>query len=352
MVIKGETLLELIKQIAKKPRVAGTKQNDKVRNILIKKLESLDYQIRIQKMSFTGWKLIKKPKLKVNGKQINVLSVVWTGSGKVKGKLVKISNIKTFEVYEWHRWKILDKNKTQGYIISREDMVWMQLIDKKSKKPYFMVDTDICKKLNKGGSFYVEGSVKSKFIKNLSIKNIITKNNEKNKIIICCHYDSFYGAPGANDNASGVASVLELAKRHKNNKRLQFIMFDAEEWNKYGSYSYVRSLKKNQLRNINVLINIDSTGSKIGKLYIIASKKFNGLIKTAFKKLKEKVKISNQLRPPFDFWPFAKKGVGIIHFGSSPYNHFHKPSDTYNKLSEKNIKKVVKIVDIIIEILC
>ena len=49
-------------------------------------------------------------------------------------------------------------------------------------------------------------------------------------------------------------------------------MFDAEEWNKYGSYSYVRSLNKIQLKNIKALINIDSVGSKIGKPYIIASK--------------------------------------------------------------------------------
>ena len=91
-------------------------------------------------------------------------------------------------------------------------------------------------------------------------------SNGKNKIIICCHYDSFYLSPGANDNASGVAAVLELAKKHKNNKKLQFIFFDAEEWNKYGSYSYVRSLRKNQLKNIKVLINIDSVGSKMKSL--------------------------------------------------------------------------------------
>lgn len=320
--------------------------------ILIKKLKSLNYEVKEQKFPFVGWKNVQKPKLKINGKNVKCLPVVWTGSGKVKGKLVKTSNIKTFEAYPWHRWKILDKNKAKGYIISREDMIWMQLIDKKSKKPYFMVDTDVCKKLNKGNSFYADGNVKSKFIKNLSIKNIITKNNEKNKIVICCHYDSFYEAPGANDNASGVASVLELAKKHQNNKKLQFIMFDAEEWNKYGSYSYVKSLNKNQLKSIKLLINIDSTGSKIGKPYIIASKKFNKLIKRALKSSKEKAEILNKLRPPFDFWPFAKKSVGIIHFGSSPYNHFHKPSDTYDKLSEGNIKKVVKIIDNILDILC
>ena len=80
--------------------------------------------------------------------------------------------------------------------------------------------------------------------------------------------------------------------------------------------------------------------------------KFNKVIKKALKSSKEKIIISNQLRPPFDFWPFAKKGVPIIHFGSSPYHYFHEPSDTIGKLSEENMKKVVKIVDNILDVLC
>ncbi len=347
----GEIMLKLIKEIANKPRVSGTKRNLEVSDIIIKKLKNLDYEVIEQKFPFVGWENVQKPKLKINNKEVKCLPVIWTSSGNVKGKLVKTPNIKTFEAYEWHRWKIIGKNKVQGYIISRPDMVWLQLIDKKSKKPYFMVNTNICKKLIKKNNYFVEGNVKSKFMKNKSIKNIITKNNEKNKIVISCHYDSFYSAPGANDNASGVASVLELAERHKGNKKLQFILFDAEEWNKYGSYSYVRSLSGNQLKNIKLLINIDSVGSKIGKTYIIASKKFNPIIKKALKKSKEKAEITNQLRPPFDFWPFAKKGVKIIHLASFPYNYFHTPYDTYDKLSEKNLKKTVKIVDNIINAL-
>lgn len=345
-------MLNIIKQISKKPRVAGTKQLDEINNFLTKKLKSLGYKVKIQKVPFTGWENIQKPKLKINGKDVKCLPVVWTDSGEVKGKLIKTPNIKTFEAYEWHRWKIVCDKKVKGYIISRPDMVWGQLIDNKSKKPYFMVYPDICKKLLKGNNFYVEGSVKNKFLKNQSIKNILTRNNEKNKIIICCHYDSFNNSPGANDNASGVAVLIELAKINKNNKKLQFILFDAEEWNKYGSYSYVRSLNKSQLKNIKALINIDSVGSKIGKPYIIASKKFNETIKKALKSSKEKVMVSNELREPFDFWPFAKKGIPIIHFGNSPYHHFHEPSDTTDKLSEKNMEKVVRIISNILEILC
>ena len=55
-----------------------------------------------------------------------------------------------------------------------------------------------------------------------NLKNIICKKNGKNHkcILICAHYDSrmeiwfdsYSRAPGANDNASGVSSILEIAR--------------------------------------------------------------------------------------------------------------------------------------------
>jgi hypothetical protein len=51
-------------------------------------------------------------------------------------------------------------------------------------------------------------------------------------IIIGAHYDSFIGSPGANDNASGVAALLELARRlatHQPQRTLRFVCFTNEE---------------------------------------------------------------------------------------------------------------------------
>jgi aminopeptidase YwaD len=58
------------------------------------------------------------------------------------------------------------------------------------------------------------------------------------------HYDSVPGAPGANDDASGVAATLEAArvlgtKGHRTKATLKFIAFGAEETGLDGSYWYV-----------------------------------------------------------------------------------------------------------------
>ncbi len=341
---RGEIMLELIKEISKKPRVAGTKQCNKVRDLLIKKLESLGYKTRVQKLSFTGWELTEKPKLKLNNKSVKVLPVLWSGSTKgiLKGTLKEASRIKTFEAYEWIRYKIIDKNKkTKGYVITRPDIVWLQLVDRKSKLPYFMIYPETYKEVKDKKNVRVEALVKSKFIKNQQIYNIITKNNSKKKTVVCAHYDSILNSPGANDNASGVSALMEVAKTNKN---VQYILFSAEEFNKYGSYAYVRSLKKQQLRKIKLLINIDMIGH--GKPCCICSKKLEKDIKRV---LPKSVEIIPKPRPPFDFWPFYKKGVNIIHFISSPYKYCHSPEDTIDKIQLKPMKDIVRYVNKIIK---
>jgi Zn-dependent M28 family amino/carboxypeptidase len=64
-------------------------------------------------------------------------------------------------------------------------------------------------------------------------------------LIIAAHYDTVLGSPGADDNASGLAVMLETAKafRHIGSTReIRFIAFCLEEYNLLGSAAYVASL--------------------------------------------------------------------------------------------------------------
>lgn len=341
-------MMELIKKLSEKPRVAGTKEGLNNYNLICQNFDELDYNVKTQTVNFMGWELVKPPKLKINNKMVKCLPLLWSGSGSVRGRLIKTTKMKTFEAYEWLRYKIVDNEKTKGYIITRPDVIWLQLVDRKSELPYFMVYPDTCKLLMGGGNFTVEGNVKSRLVRNQKIRNIITKTNSKKRTIVCAHYDSILGSPGANDNATGTAAMLELAKMNRNNTNLQFIAFDAEEWNKYGSYSYVRSLSKRQLKQIKVVINLDMIGSKIGKPFIICSKELNKIVSKSLRKTGENMEIINIIRPPFDYWPFYKKGIPIISFGCSPYHYCHDPEDTIDKISLRPMNRVVKVADKII----
>lgn len=339
-------MMELIKRLSKRPRVAGTEDGKEACKLIENIFNNFGYDTEIQTVDFTGWKLIEKPKLKINNKPVKCLPVIWSGSGKVKGRIVNAGRIKTFEAYQWLRYRIVDNGKTKGYVITRPDIIWLQLVDKKSKLPYFMVYPDTCKMLKEEKNLTAEGSVKSRFIMNQKIRNVITKNNSKKKILVCAHYDSILDSPGANDNASGVVALIELA-RINTNPNVQFIAFDAEEWNKYGAYSYVRSLNKNELKKIKLVINIDMIGSKKGKDYIICSKKLNKLVTKSLKKINVRMKLINGIGPPFDYWPFYKKGIPIVCFNRS-YDYCHDKRDTVDKVSPEPMRKVIKVANQII----
>ena len=91
-------------------------------------------------------------------------------------------------------------------------------------------------------------------------------------VIIGAHFDSInpddasgqtiYFSPGANDNASGCAAIIEIARLLKNYKPLynmKFIFWDEEEIGSTGSYYYSDSAKKNG-EKIKLYINLDMLG--------------------------------------------------------------------------------------------
>ncbi|BAK80912.1 M28 family metallopeptidase [Candidatus Arthromitus sp. SFB-rat-Yit] len=98
--------------------------------------------------------------------------------------------------------------------------------------------------------------------KNTTSKNIIAfkKGINNSQIIIGAHYDST-SSNGADDNASGVSVLLELAQKLNNITlpySIKFIAFDAEELGLFGSRYYVKNMNNDEKLNTLLYINIDS----------------------------------------------------------------------------------------------
>jgi Zn-dependent M28 family amino/carboxypeptidase len=65
-------------------------------------------------------------------------------------------------------------------------------------------------------------------------------------VLVAAHYDGPLGSPGADDNATGVAALLELARRWAQEpprRPLWLVAFDQEEWGMVGSAALARELK-------------------------------------------------------------------------------------------------------------
>ena len=85
-------------------------------------------------------------------------------------------------------------------------------------------------------------------------------------VVIGGHLDSVPAGPGANDNGSGSAVVLELAhglaQRDPSQRpySLRFVLFGAEELGLYGSQAYVQSLSDADRQSIVAMLNLDMVG--------------------------------------------------------------------------------------------
>jgi hypothetical protein len=107
----------------------------------------------------------------------------------------------------------------------------------------------------------------------LELKNVIChKQGEMDKIVLICgHYDTILGdnledtisrAPGANDNASGVAAILEIARIFFSinlKYSIRFVLFSGEEQGLRGSEHYANAIQRKN-EDLNLVINLDMIG--------------------------------------------------------------------------------------------
>ena len=173
-------------------------------------------------------------------------------------------------------------------------------------------------------------------------------NNASNTIIIGAHYDhlghggeeSLYrGEPaihnGADDNASGVAGVIELARyymkvRSKNNNYL-FIAFSGEEKGLLGSGHFAKN-PNIDLSKVNYMLNMDMIGRLKNEepVVIISGVGTSDAWKITMNYINIpglRTKTTESGVGPSDHTSFYLKNIPVLHFFSGTHSDYHKPSD-------------------------
>ena len=196
---------------------------------------------------------------------------------------------------------------------------------------------------------------------NFTSKNVIAYLPGKNKklapFVFTAHYDHLgrMGSetyfPGANDNASGVAMLLELARYFKANKQersVYFIAFAGEEAGLLGSKHFVE-YPLFPLKSIGFLMNVDIMGSGEDGVTIVNAI----LFEKAFKQLVEINEAAHYLKviksrgPAANsdhFW-FTKAGVpAFFMYTMGPNKNYHDIFDTYEALSFNEFDDIKKLL--------
>ncbi|HEY9601295.1 MAG TPA: M20/M25/M40 family metallo-hydrolase [Allocoleopsis sp.] len=128
---------------------------------------------------------------------------------------------------------------------------------------HFYVQQYIRQQLEQWGTvetheFQVRGKTHQNLILNLSP----TSPNNSAPILIGAHYDAVPGTPGADDNATGVAVLLELARAFATEPLsypVRFVAFDMEEYGLLGSQAYATDLKQQQ-QPLRLMLSLEMLG--------------------------------------------------------------------------------------------
>ena len=207
-------------------------------------------------------------------------------------------------------------------------------------------------------------------------------------VIVGAHYDSVAGTTGANDNASGVAAMLALARRLSRThlgKSLRFVAFANEEppffqTDDMGSFVYARRSKERG-ENVVAMLSLEtigfysdakgsqkyppllslaypSTGNFIG---FVGDRSSRDLVRRAIGTFRESTRFPSEGAALFaslpgvgwsDQWSFWQMGYpAIMVTDTAPfrYPHYHSRADTPEKLDYERMARVVAGLERVIE---
>lgn len=204
----------------------------------------------------------------------------------------------------------------------------------------------------------------------------VVKGKSNKTIVVSAHYDHLGKSgetyfPGADDNASGTAALLEMAEAFSKAKDLPYTMVflatSGEEAGLLGSSYYVNH-PRFDARNILCNLNIDMISRNDDKhsspkyLYCLGtaqSAEMDSLLKEADQRF-EKCSFDYSLDSPknptglfsrSDNYHFYKKGVVAILFFSGLHKDYHQVTDTADKIDFGNLENRVRQISLVLELL-
>jgi Tol biopolymer transport system component len=157
---------------------------------------------------------------------------------------------------------------------------------------------------------------------------------------------------GADDNASGVAAVLELARMYSKNKTVEntnyiFALFSGEEDGLIGSKKLAETIKT-KYPNVVAMLNLDMVGRLNEKKEMTvggvgSSPIFSNLVEKA-KPAGFNITLDQSGIGPSDHTSFYLKDIPVLFFFTGKHSDYHKPSDDEEKINYYGVKNITDYV--------
>ena len=207
-------------------------------------------------------------------------------------------------------------------------------------------------------------------------------------VVVGAHYDSVEGSPGANDNATGVAAVLALARSFagkKPGRTLRFLAFVNEEPPYFqtasmGSLVYARRCQERQ-ENVVAMLSLETIGyysdepgsqnypAPLGFFYpstgnfvaFVGDISSRGLVRKVIRSFRESTQFPSEGAAAFgslpgvgwsdhwSFWQAGYPGVMVTDTALYRYPYYHGALDTPDKIDYDRLARLVMGIEGVIE---
>ncbi|HEY9362775.1 MAG TPA: M28 family peptidase [Chitinophagaceae bacterium] len=195
-------------------------------------------------------------------------------------------------------------------------------------------------------------------------------NGAANVVVLGAHYDHLgYGEDGnsmlrtgeklihngADDNASGIGGLIELARMLKTGKEKSsnylFIAFSGEELGLFGS-KYFTEHPTVDLAAVNYMINMDMIGRLNDSTNTVTVGGYGTSPSWSFigkeKKLPFSIKIDSSGSGPSDHTSFYRKSIPVLFFFTGLHSDYHRPTDDANKINTIGEYRIISYIEDVI----
>ena len=177
-------------------------------------------------------------------------------------------------------------------------------------------------------------------------QNVVGRAGIRCEVYLGAHYDSVPAGPGANDNASGTALLLEVARVHRADG-VCVVAFGAEEIGLFGSRAFV---DEHDVSGARLMLNFDMAGRLDGPI-IVGDAVLTREILAALVAAGE-FPIEAGEFPPFassDHVSFSDAGVSAVTITSGDDAAIHTSEDDLARISLEALATMLEIVDVALE---
>lgn len=157
---------------------------------------------------------------------------------------------------------------------------------------------------------------------------------------------------GADDNASGVGMMIEMAEKlaanPKSHKRsIVVIAFSGEELGLLGSKQFLEK-PEIDLNKVNAMVNFDMVGcltdsTKVQIGGVGTAEPFRMMITTSFDTTIIKLSLSDEGYGPSDHASFYGKNIPVLFVSTGAHLDYHTPADSYDKINYEGMVKIANM---------